>query len=109
MINHDRYLLDYRDHIDRSALPCWSHFFCKGMSAKSQSLALCVVLHQRVKPSLRKKRYRNSTPGVLLLQIVSFFLEGHSFFLNNHVYRKKSAPKQKGTIFQKSAPGGVVT
>ncbi len=36
------------------------------------------------------------------------FLEGHSFFLNNHVYPKKSAPKQKGTIFQKSATRGTV-
>ncbi len=57
--------------------------------------------------ALRKKGYRNSTPGVLLLQIVPFFLEGHSFFLNNHVYQEKSAPKQKGTIFQK-VPLGVL-
>ena len=43
-----------------------------------------------------------------MLQIVPFFIEGHSFFLNNHVYPKKSAAKQKGTIFQKSAPRDTV-
>ncbi len=58
--------------------------------------------------TLRKKGYQNSTPGVLLLKIVPFFKRGTLFFLNNHVYPKKSATKQKGTYFQKSASRGIV-
>ncbi len=55
--------------------------------------------------TLRKKRVPKQYPWGTIATNSTLFLEGHSFFLNNHVYPKKGAPKQKGTIFQKSALG----
>ncbi len=56
---------------------------------------------------LRKKRVPKQCPWGTIATNSTLFLEGHSFFLNNHVYQEKSAPKQKGTIFQK-VPLGVL-
>ncbi len=38
------------------------------------------------------KGYQNSVPGVLLLQMVPFFLKGHSFSLIIMFMKKKSTP-----------------
>ncbi len=59
-------------------------------------------------PSLREKTVLKQYPWGTIAANGTLFSKGHSFFLNNHVYGKKGAPKQKGTIFQKSAPRGTV-
>ncbi len=56
----------------------------------------------------QKKRVPKQYPWGTIATNSTLFLEGHSFSLNNHVFPKKSAPKQKGTIFQKSVPRGTV-
>ncbi len=58
--------------------------------------------------TLREKRVLKQYPWGTIATNGTLFSKGHSFFLNNHVYGKKSAPEQKGTIFQKSAPKGTV-
>ena len=60
------------------------------------------------KQSLREKRLLKQYPWGTIATNGTLFSKGHSFFLHNHVYGKKSAPEQKGTIFQNSAPRGTV-
>ncbi len=46
----------------------------------------------------QRKKGTKKYPWGTIAKNGTVFSKGHSFFLNNHVCGKKSAPEQKGTI-----------